>query len=138
MDCIFCKIIRREAPASFIYEDETVAAFLDLFPINPGHILIIPKHHAVLTHELPANIYARLMDVTLKMCQALRESAFHKEGILWFLADGPPMQEVPHVHMHVVPRAKGDGFKIVMPPSRAKTPRSELDRVADALKKRLL
>jgi diadenosine tetraphosphate (Ap4A) HIT family hydrolase len=137
MDCIFCKIVRKEAPASFVYEDDRVAAFLDLYPGSPGHILVIPKHHAVLAHELPAVSYGRLMEVTLTLCRALRESEFHRGGILWFLADGPPMQEVPHVHMHLVPRAKGDGFGKILPPGRTAAPRDELDRVAGSLRKAL-
>lgn len=65
--CIFCKIIKGELPASVVYEDDMVLAFLDIHPITPGHVLVVPKFHAELLVNLPAPDAAHMMKVGQRM-----------------------------------------------------------------------
>ena len=109
--CIFCEIVAGRADASAVYEDDDIMAFLDLFPINRGHTLVIPKTHAANLSELDAEDGKRVFAVAQRVADALRKSGVRCEGVNLFLADGEVAgQEVFHVHMHVIPRYKGDGF----------------------------
>ncbi len=134
--CVFCRIIAGEVPASKVYEDEQSFAFLDIQPITPGHILVIPKIHTKSLLELPKAEAAHLMVVGQKMDQALRESGLSCEGVNLFLADGRAAgQEVDHVHLHVFPRFEGDGFGFRFGSGYRKQPgREELDRNAEKIR----
>jgi len=137
-NCIFCKIIAGKAPASMVYQDKLVAAFLTIEPINPGHLLIVPKKHAPGLKDLDEKSAERMMKVAKKMASALRASKLRCEGVNLLLADGKvAYQSVFHVHLHVVPRFKGDNFSAMMngfaTPPRA--PSAELDAVAKEIKK---
>ena len=72
--CIFCKILAKELPASIVYEDELTMAFLDIQPINPGHVLVIPKEHAAFLNDLSPKSAQQIMTVGQKIDQALRQS----------------------------------------------------------------
>ncbi|HEX4469356.1 MAG TPA: HIT domain-containing protein, partial [Gemmatimonadaceae bacterium] len=109
-DCIFCRILAGELPASFVYRDEQCAAFMDIRPVNAGHLLVVPVRHAAYLADLDGNIAAELMRVGHAAAAALRASGLPCEGINLFLADGEAaMQEIFHVHLHVFPRFRGDG-----------------------------
>jgi diadenosine tetraphosphate (Ap4A) HIT family hydrolase len=129
-DCIFCAIVAGMAPASVVHEDDATLAFLDLHPVTPGHLLVIPKRHGIDLADLDPAQGARLFVVGQRLAAALRASELRCEGVNLFLADGAAArQEVFHVHLHVFPRFAGDGFRIEAAwgsePSRA-----ELDAVA--------
>jgi histidine triad (HIT) family protein len=128
-DCIFCRIIRGDAPASFVYRDERCSAFLDIRPVNPGHLLVIPNVHAPHLADLDADTAAHIMRVGHRLAAALRASGLRCEGVNLFLADGEAaMQEVFHVHLHVLPRFCGDGFGLKFGPGFGRQPpREELD-----------
>jgi diadenosine tetraphosphate (Ap4A) HIT family hydrolase len=112
-DCIFCAIATGQAPASAVYEDDLALAFLDIQPVNPGHLLIIPKRHAAQLADLDEQTGAHLFCVAMRLAQALRRSGVRCEGVNLFLADGEAaFQEVFHIHLHVLPRFTGDPFKI--------------------------
>ena len=72
--CIFCKIARKQAPASFVYEDENVSAFLDIRPLNEGHTLVIPKEHYVTIFEAPEELVAHLHRIVRRVALAVGES----------------------------------------------------------------
>jgi histidine triad (HIT) family protein len=121
--CIFCKIVAGELPSSTIYEDEQILAFLDIKPINPGHTLVIPKEHAPNLAALNSGIGGRMFKVGMKISAALRRSGLRCEGVNLWLADGKVAgQEVLHVHLHVIPRFTGDGFRIQVGPEYGRTP----------------
>ncbi len=129
-DCIFCAIVAGSAPASIVYDDADLLAFMDIRPVNPGHLLIIPKRHASYLADLDEAIGAQMFTVAMRLAQALRVSGLRCEGINLFLADGEAaFQEVFHTHLHVFPRFTGDTFRIdadwSVTPSR-----TELDEVA--------
>ncbi|MCK5835232.1 MAG: HIT family protein [Lentisphaeria bacterium] len=109
-DCVFCKIISGEIPCSKVYEDDLVFAFLDIAPINQGHILIVPKeHHASLT-RVPAKYLEAMMRIAPVIGQAaMRE--IDGDGFNLHLSNGEAAgQIIAHAHLHVVPRQATDGF----------------------------
>jgi histidine triad (HIT) family protein len=113
VDCVFCAIIAGEAPASPVYDDESVLAFMDIAPATRGHLLVVPKAHASYLVDLDPQDGARMFVVAQRLAQALRDSSLLAEGINLFLADGEvAFQEVFHVHLHVLPRTRGDGFAL--------------------------
>jgi len=130
--CIFCDIVRGAAPASVVYDDEQVMAFMDIRPINPGHVLVIPKVHASGLSELDEELGAHLFKVAMRVAAALRRSGIRCEGINLFLADGKAaFQEIFHVHLHVLPRFVGDGFGLKFGPLYHHRPdRATLDAMA--------
>ena len=112
-ECIFCKIIAGKLPSHKVYEDEKVIAFLDIMPVNAGHTLVVPKKHA-------HNIFDIESADWLAVCDAVRTIAIAIEKGL--SADGVNIamnnrehagQVVPHPHVHVIPRYKGDGIKLM-------------------------
>src|ERR1700712_560825 len=108
-ECIFCKIVAKEAPASVIYEDDVVTAFMTIQPVNPGHFLVIPKKHTPYLADMDEETGEHLFKITMRLGKALRKSGVKVEGVNLFLADGEAaFQEVFHTHMHVFPRFKGD------------------------------
>ena len=108
-DCIFCKIIRSELAAPQVYEDEHTVAFLDHRPLFPGHCLLVPKLHTDTLLELDDNLVQPLFTNAQKLARAV-EKALQAEGT--FIAiNNKVSQSVPHLHVHVVPRRKGDGLK---------------------------
>jgi histidine triad (HIT) family protein len=111
MDCIFCKIIAKEIPASMVYEDEIVSAFMDIQPVNSGHVLVIPKKHSANLADLDPEAGSQMFITARNIAEALRKTDIKCEGINLFLADGAVAgQEVFHCHLHVIPRHKNDGF----------------------------
>ena len=135
--CIFCEIIAGRADASAVYEDDGALAFLDLFPINPGHTLVIPKTHAANLAELDGADGERVFAVAHRVACALRECGVRCEGVNLFLADGEVAgQEVFHVHMHVIPRYEGDGFGLRIA-NKDMAERESLNEVAERLRGKL-
>ena len=109
--CVFCRIIEGELPASFVYRDDRCVAFMDIQPVNLGHLLVVPVRHAPYLADIDGDAAADLMRVAHAAAAALRASGLPCEGVNFFLADGEAaMQEVLHVHLHVFPRFRGDGF----------------------------
>jgi diadenosine tetraphosphate (Ap4A) HIT family hydrolase len=127
--CVFCEIVAGRRPASVVHSDENVIAFLDIRPLNTGHLLVIPRAHAAYLADLDPALGGHMFAVAQRMAAALRRSGLPCEGVNLFLADGEAaFQEVFHVHLHVIPRNSGDGFRL-----RAKwrsPSRAELESVA--------
>jgi len=129
-DCPFCAIVDGDAPASVVYEDDHIVAFLDLFPINEGHTLVVPKTHLAGLAPLDESTGGDLFRVGMRVAAALRGSAIPTDGIDLFLADGEAAgQTVFHLHLHVIPRTTDDDVEIFAPKPRAD--RADLDEVAD-------
>src|SRR4029453_13486029 len=109
-------------------------AFMDIQPVNPGHLLIIPKQHASFLADLREAPGPHLFRVAMRMAEALRRSGIRCEGVNLFLADGEAaFQEVFHVHLHVFPRFAGDPFKIEADWS-VRPALAELDAVAATIR----
>ena len=110
-DCLFCKIIAGDIPSVKIYEDEMVYAFMDIAPINLGHILVIPKAHHESASSIPEATAGRMMKVGSRLGIALKR-AMDYDAYNLHLADGKAAgQVVMHAHLHVVPRGVDDDFR---------------------------
>lgn len=108
--CVFCDIIRGDAPASVVYADDQVVAFMDIQPVNPGHLLVVPRAHATYLVDLDEAVGGHLFQVGMRLAQAVRQVNVRCEGVDLFLADGEAAgQEILHVHLHIIPRFTGDG-----------------------------
>lgn len=137
--CIFCDILSGLAPASFVHHDDLCAAFMDIHPVNPGHVLVVPRYHAALLSELAEGEVGRILQVAQRVEIAMRSSGIKCEGINLFLADGRTAgQEVMHVHLHVIPRFHGDGHHLRFSPAYFRRPSSaELEENAEAIRSQL-
>lgn len=138
--CVFCKILAGQLPVSMIYEDEQVAVFVDLYPINEGHLVIVPKYHAPYMKDVDTATLQHMMAIAQKMNAALRASGLPCEGVNLFLADGETAgQEVFHSHLHVIPRFREDGFGFRYDKTRSfrKSNRQRMNEIAEKLKNRL-
>ncbi len=106
-DCTFCRLIA--GGSELVYRDDAVAAFLDTKPLFPGHLLITPIDHVLTLDQLPADCLAALFAVVQRAVAAM-PTALGAEGA--FVANNNIVsQSVPHLHVHVVPRTKGDGLR---------------------------
>jgi len=135
-NCIFCKIVKDEVEATKIYEDEKLLAFLDIKPINKGHLLIIPKKHHELITELDNDTTCAIFELAKRINVAIRNSDIKSEGLNYFLADGEAAdQEVFHVHLHLIPRFANDGFGFKFPDNYNNMPhRAELEEIGKSIK----
>jgi len=107
--CLFCRIASGEVPATVVYEDENTVAFLDHRPLFPGHTLLVPRQHFETLADLPATQVGPFFKNAQLLSRAI-ESALEAEGT--FVAmNNRVSQSVPHVHVHIVPRRRGDGLK---------------------------
>ena len=135
-DCIFCKIIEKVIPSHIVFEDESVIAFLDIQPINNGHVLIVPKQHSALISDVDEDLAARMFNVAQMINSSIRKSNIKAEGMNFWLSDGEAAsQEVPHSHLHCIPRFKNDGFKLQFPKNYGNSPNSDdLKKIADEIR----
>ena len=111
-DCIFCKIIKGEIPSEKIYENERVLAFLDIAPVNIGHTLVIPKEHYANIFETPEETLTEMLKVTKKVGIAIK-TQMRADGVnININNDSAAGQIVFHLHIHIIPRLKDDGFSM--------------------------
>jgi len=133
-NCTLCDLVARTIPVSVAYEDSTIFAFMDIKPVNYGHVVIIPRKHIVYLAELDEDTGAELIKVTMRIAQALRRSDVKCEAVNLFLADGEAAgQEEFHVHMHVIPRYKDDKFTLQID-YPARPTREDLDKIAEGIR----
>ena len=107
--CVFCRIVRGDIEAARVYEDERIVVFLDNTPLFAGHCLVCPKEHHELLTELPDDLLAPVLGTARLIARAV-EHGLGAEGSFIAL-NNRISQSVPHLHMHVIPRRKGDGMK---------------------------
>ena len=137
--CIFCDILEGKAEASVVYRDERCCAFLDIFPANPGHVLVIPLKHSAHMSDLDEDTGGHMFRIGMRIAEAIRRSELRSDGINFHLADGSAAgQEIFHVHLHVIPRIRGDGFGFKFARGRApQSQKSDLESVAEKIRKTL-
>src|SRR4051812_48329778 len=109
MSCVFCGIISGATPASFVMQDDDVVAFLDTRPVFKGHVLVVPRTHVATLGDLPAPLLPKLFGVVQRLSRVVPE-ALGAQGS-FVASNNVVSQSVPHLHVHVVPRTKGDGLK---------------------------
>ena len=133
--CIFCKIARKEAPVSIIYEDETTLAFLDIRPLNLGHTLVIPKEHYVDIFDTPENTICNVHKISKYIAPPIKK-ATNANGISIIQQNGKAAgQDIFHLHVHVVPRFEGQ--KMPRFSDLKEVERAKLDDMAQKIRKLL-
>lgn len=131
--CIFCSILAGRAEASFVYRDTYTAAFMSLEQPNPYKVLIIPTAHVETLFDLSDAQTAKLFGVAVKVARAIRQVS-GGGGLNLVQSNGEAgQQDVPHVHVHLVPRQTGDSIILSWPHEAASRPR--LDQLAAELKR---
>jgi len=110
-DCLFCKIVSGEIPATKIYENENFLAFLDIHPVNKGHTQVIPKKHSRNLLEIDEETLKELALLVQKLSQKIK-TALNADGIN-IISNNEPVagQIIFHTHIHIIPRFDGDGLK---------------------------
>ena len=135
-DCLFCRIARGDLPAHKVHEDDHILAFLDLHPIRPGHVLVIPKAHHVWFEDLPEDLATRITGCAQRLARAMKR-LYRVERVAMFYTG----IHVPHAHAHVVPMHHvhdvssaaylAEGVEsYAIPPQ---LPKDEMSRIAKAL-----
>jgi histidine triad (HIT) family protein len=111
-DCIFCKIVAGELPAFKIYEDDATLAFLDIRPVNKGHALIVPKKHSLNIFDVTVDDWIDVTKVVHRLAHGI-ERAVDADGVNISMNNREHAgQVVGHLHVHIIPRFKGDGLKL--------------------------
>ena len=133
--CVFCEIVGGTAPASWVYQDDTVVAFMDIQPITQGHMLVVTREHGQLMNQVNEAAAMRTFRVARRLADVARRT-LGASGINIFVMDGEAaFQDVPHFHVHVVPRYANDGFGFTFPRTYEQPPaRAQLDAIAAALR----
>lgn len=109
-DCIFCRIVAGAIPSEKVYEDAKLLAFMDIGPVRPGHLLLIPRKHYERFTEVPDDLAADMGRMVPRLSRAVVAAA-KADGFNIFQTNGACSgQAVPHVHIHIIPRHNKDGY----------------------------
>jgi len=130
-DCIFCKIIKGDIPCEKVYEDDTLLAFLDIKPVNPGHFMIIPKEHHEMIQDTPDELVSKVFVKAKSLINPLKEATGAD-----FVALSVVGIDVPHFHVHLVPRFKDDGLANFWPTKEYKE--GEAKEIVKKIKEKLV
>ena len=110
MTCPFCEIAGGRRESSLVHADDLCLAFMDIHPVNEGHVLVVPRRHAALLGELMVQERAHLFEIAARIRAALPRAGVAADGANLLVNDGAAAnQHVPHLHVHVIPRTRGDG-----------------------------
>jgi histidine triad (HIT) family protein len=134
-DCLFCAIVAGDESAHVVVDEPDVVAFLDHRPVFKGHVLVVPRAHVVTLPELPTPLLTALF-VVVQRCAAAVVSGLGAQGS-WVAQNNVVSQAVPHVHVHVVPRTKGDGLRGFFWPRQKYSGEAEMNEYADGLRRAL-
>ena len=133
MSCVFCDIASGKLPAEIVWQSDDAVAFLDSRPLFPGHVLLIPTAHIATLADLPAAQVGPLFQAVQKLESAV-ERALDAEGT-FIAVNNRVSQSVPHLHIHIVPRRKGDGLKGFFWPRRAYDSDEHLRETAEKIRR---
>ena len=115
VSCTFCDILHGAAEVSMCYEDADVVAFMDIQPVNPGHVLVVPRQHYESLGDVPHALAMHLFEVAMQLAPVVRQVA-GADGLNLVVNSGAAAgQDVFHYHVHVIPRRADDGFDIPLP-----------------------
>ena len=135
MSCTFCRIVAGELSAAVVYSDDRLVAFLDHRPLFHGHVLVVPRGHVETLGELAPEMVGELFGLVQQLSRAV-EAGLGAEGS--FVAiNNRVSQSVPHLHVHVVPRRKGDGLKGFFWPRTKYRDAAEMAALAEAIRRAL-
>lgn len=133
--CVFCAVVQRDAPGSILYEDDALLAFLDRYPVNRGHTLVVPKAHIADLSDCPTDLAARLFGLSARLAP-LVVTATGAEGFNVWTANGRAAgQTIFHLHLHILPRFADDTFGLRFPKHYLrKASCADLDGLAEQIK----
>ena len=135
LNCMFCKIAAKEVESYIVFEDEVSLAFLDIRPLFPGHTLLIPKIHYETLSDLPVDLIAPLFK-NVKLLDVAVKQALKTDGT--FIAiNNKVSQSIPHLHVHIVPRRKGDGLTGFFWPRNSYKDKEEILKTQQIIKEAL-
>lgn len=138
-DCVFCRIIGGGEMVSIIYEDETILAFLDIQPLYPGHVLVVPKAHYKNLFYVPEELAARTFATARRILPGLRKATECRAVNLFSPNGADGGQDVFHFHLHLIPVPEGEPFPLQLPNPGAPVPtRSQLDVMATRINRCVL
>ena len=109
VDCLFCSIVEKETPAATVLEDDGFVGFLDIRPVFKGHVLLVPREHVVTLPDLPAGLRDGFLAHAQRLATAMVEGLGAQGSFV--AMNNTVSQSVAHLHLHVVPRTKGDGLR---------------------------
>lgn len=134
-DCIFCKIVAGKIPARIIMQNDRAIALLDAFPLAAGHTLVIPKSHHAKVQDMGKDDAMALFEITWKVAGAIETGAQVDASTIAIHNGREAGQEIPHVHVHIVPRKSGDGAAAIqsMFRNRPKLSPEEMDSRRDKI-----
>ena len=129
--CIFCDLIRGAVEVSICYEDSVAIAFLDSQPVNPGHVLVVPREHYEVLQDIPKDVGAHLYLVAAKLIPRVQTASGATDMNIVVNSGAAAGQNVMHYHIHLIPRREGDGFDVPLPfPGSPMPNRQQLDGMA--------
>lgn len=129
--CMFCELIQGGGEVSICYEDSQSLAFMDIQPVNAGHVLVVPRQHYESLVDMPVDLTRHLFDVAMRLAPIVRRLA-GADGLNVIVNSGASAgQDVFHYHVHVIPRRADDGFSVSLPfPGSSPPERTQLDAMA--------
>src|SRR6476646_11106244 len=134
-NCVFCRIVAKEIPATVVYEDAHTLAFMDIGQVNPGHVLVAVKKHLENIFALDEAQAAAVFRAAANVARAIR-GAFEPPRLAVYQANGAAAgQTVLHLHIHLVPRYEGDGMALTWPVKNP--PREKLAEYAQKIRAKL-
>jgi histidine triad (HIT) family protein len=134
-DCVFCRIVAKQIPATIVQEDADTLAFMDIGQVNPGHVLVVLKSHADNLFGLQDAQAAAVFRAVARVARAIRD-AFAPQGLSVYQANGKAAgQTVFHFHVHLVPRHENDGMNLTWPVKNP--PREKLEEYAAKIRQKL-
>jgi histidine triad (HIT) family protein len=133
--CVFCQIVAGELPAHVVLDDDEALGFLDVRPLFHGHVLVVPKQHVELLTDLPVDRVGPLFERVQRVAAAVVEACGAQGSFV--AMNNKVSQSVPHLHVHVVPRTKGDGLKGFFWPRTRYASEEEAAAVAASIASRL-
>lgn len=110
-NCIFCKIIKKEIPSQFVFEDKTVVAFLDISPVNAGHTLVVPREHHADILDTPDAVLSDMMTHAKRIAKAVMAATKSDGFNIGINTKAAAGQVIFHTHLHIIPRLSADGLK---------------------------
>ncbi len=113
--CIFCDLIRGAAEVSMCYEDSKVIAFMDIQPVNAGHVLVVPREHYEVLQDIPRDVGQHMYEVSTRLIPVVQKVAGADDMNIVVNSGAAAGQNVFHYHIHLIPRKHGDGFDIPLP-----------------------
>lgn len=132
--CTFCDLIHGAAEVSICYEDVEALAFMDIQPVNAGHVLVVPKQHYESLVDTPPALAKHLFDVAMSLAGVIRAVTQCDDMNIVVSSGATAGQDVFHYHVHLIPRREGDGFDIPLPFGGSQMPaRTRLDAMAARL-----